>query len=81
MIETLNSIWNSEKTPTVSRISWEQADDGADTELPFEAEPHIDEHQGDAEQNGHHAFLHQLLADCGPTTSTPATVNFWPSCW
>ena len=43
----------------------QQRDQGADAELPFEAEPDIDRDGGHRGQHGQDAAVHQLVADLG----------------
>ena len=47
----LNSSWVIEKKPTVSKQIVHRRDDGADGELPLEAEPEIAEHGDDREHD------------------------------
>jgi len=47
----------------------QRADDGADTELPLEAECHVGQDQQEREQDGERTLLREFLADLGPTTS------------
>ncbi len=43
----------------------QQRDQGADAELPFEAEPDVDGDGGQGRHHGEDAAAHQLLADLG----------------
>jgi len=43
----------------------QECDQGADAELPFEAEPHIDRDGGQGGEHGDHTAMHQLRADLG----------------
>ena len=59
----LNSSWVTQKKPTVSRQIVHRADDRADRELPFEAEPQIGQHREDRDDDAERAALHQFAGD------------------
>ena len=74
-----NSSWNSEKMPTVTSTSCSSANDAADRELPFEAEPDVDDDGDERREHGDDAGAPQLARTAGPTTSMRRCVYSGPS--
>ena len=62
----LNSSWVTEKKPTVSKQVVHGGDDGADGELPFEAEPQVHQHGEDRHHDAERTGLDQFARHARP---------------